>query len=137
MKVTLDEKEKQLIEQGEEEELYEHHKVVVDPGQEMIRIDKYLMDRLPNTTRNRIQNSAKNGFIVVNGSKVKQNYKIKPNDVISLVLPFPVQELDLVPENIPIDIPYEDDDLLIVNKPPNMIKIINFIAFISLTLNVI
>lgn len=121
MKVTLGEKEKQLIEQGEEEELYEHHKVVVDPGQEMIRIDKYLMDRLPNTTRNRIQNSAKNGFIVVNGSKVKQNYKIKPNDVISLVLPFPIQELDLVPENIPIDIPYEDDDLLIVNKPSNMV----------------
>ncbi|MCO5258987.1 MAG: RluA family pseudouridine synthase [Crocinitomicaceae bacterium] len=121
MKINIDEKEKQQLELGEEEELYEHHRVVVDPGQFMIRIDKYLMDRLPNTSRNRIQNSAKNGFIFVNGTKVKQNYRVKPNDVITLVLPFPVQELDLIPENIPLEIPYEDDDLLVVNKPSNMV----------------
>lgn len=82
----------------QEEELYEHHKVKVDPGQFVVRIDKYLMERLPNTSRNRIQNSAKNGFIIVNGKKVKQNYKVKPNDEISLVLPFPAQELDLIPK---------------------------------------
>lgn len=121
MKLNIDEKEKQQLELSEEEELYEHHRVVVDPGTVMIRIDKYLMDRLPNTSRNRIQNSAKSGFIIVNGNKVKQNYRVKPNDVISLVLPFPAQELDLIPENIPVEIPYEDDDLLIVNKPADMV----------------
>lgn len=106
-------------EQGDE--LYEHHRIKVDPGQEMIRIDKYLLERLPNTTRNRIQNSAKNGFIIVNGIKVKQNYKVKPHDEVSIVLPFPAIELDLIPENIPVEIVYEDDDLLLVNKPANML----------------
>ncbi len=115
-----EELDKQLSEE-QEEELYEHHKVKVDPGQYMLRIDKYLMDRLPNTSRNRIQNSAKNGFIFVNGKRVKQNYKVKPNDEISLVLPFPARELELIPENIPLEIPYEDDDLLVVNKPDDMV----------------
>jgi 23S rRNA pseudouridine1911/1915/1917 synthase len=109
------------IDYEQEEELYEHHKIKVDPGQFIVRIDKYLMDRLPNTTRNRIQNSAKNGFIFVNGKKVKQNYRVKPNDEISLVLPYPTRDVDLIPENIPLEIPYEDDDLLIVNKPENMV----------------
>lgn len=120
MKEDLDESDNNLSEE-QEEELYEHHKVKVDPGQYILRIDKYLMDRLPNTSRNRIQNSAKNGFIIVNGVKVKQNYKVKPNDEISLVLPFPAQELDLIPENIPLEIHYEDDDLLVVNKPDDMV----------------
>jgi len=105
----------------DEDELYEHHRVKVDPGQSTLRIDKYLMHRLPNTTRNKIQNASKNGFVVVNGIRVKQNYKVKPNDDISLVLPFPVRELKLIPENIPLTIPYEDNDLLVVNKPDNMV----------------
>lgn len=115
-----DELETQLSDE-QEEELYEHHRVVVDPGQYIVRIDKYLLDRLPNTSRNRIQNSARNGFVFVNGNRVKQNYKVKPNDVISVVLPFPVREMDVIPEDIPLDIPYEDDDLLVVNKPSNMV----------------
>ncbi|HLU86669.1 MAG TPA: S4 domain-containing protein, partial [Taishania sp.] len=87
MREELDDNEKKLSEE-QEEELYEHHRIKVDPGQFVLRIDKYLMDRLPNSSRNRIQNSAKNGFIFVNGTRVKQNYKVKPNDEISLVLPY-------------------------------------------------
>lgn len=120
MKEDLEELDNNVSEE-QEDELYEHHRVKVDPGTVMIRIDKYLMDRLPNTSRNRIQNSAKNGFIIVNGTKVKQNYRVKPNDEISLVLPFPVQEVDLIPEDIPLDIHYEDEELLVVNKPDNMV----------------
>jgi len=109
------------IDEQDDEELYEHHRVKVDAGQTPIRIDKYLMYRLPNTTRNKIQNAAKNGFIIVNEKRVKQNYKVKPKDDISLVLPFPVRELELIAENIPLVITYEDEDLIVVNKPHNMV----------------
>jgi 23S rRNA pseudouridine1911/1915/1917 synthase len=105
----------------EEEELYEHYKFKADPGQEVIRIDKFLIDRVPNTSRNKIQCSAKNGNIHVNGKPVKQNYKVKPGDEIAIVLPYPVREITLIPQNIPIEIFYEDEDLLVVNKPSNMV----------------
>jgi len=105
----------------QEEELYEHHRVKVDNGQHLLRIDKYLLHKLPNISRNKIQNAAKNGFVVVNGQAVKQNYKVKPADDIALVLPFPIRDTELIPENIPIDIVYEDDELLVVNKPANMV----------------
>ena len=106
---------------GEEEELYEHYKFVADPGQEVIRIDKFLIDRLPNTSRNKIQIAAKNGNVFVNGLRVKQNYKVKPGDSVALVLPYPVRELKLIPQDIPLDIVFEDDQLIIVNKPANMV----------------
>lgn len=106
---------------SDEEELYEHHRFKVDPGQEIVRIDKYLLDRLANTSRNKIQNSAKDGNILVNGEKVKQNYKVKPNDEISIVLPYPVREIELIPQDIPLEIHYEDNTLLVVNKPSNMV----------------
>ncbi len=106
---------------GEEEELYEHYRFKADPGQEVIRIDKFLLDRLPNTSRNKIQNAAKSGNILVNKIKVKQNYKIKPNDEVSIVLPYPVREIELIPQDIPLDIIYEDDELVVINKPPNMV----------------
>jgi 23S rRNA pseudouridine1911/1915/1917 synthase len=109
------------LEQDQEEELFEHYKFIVDKGQEMVRIDKYLLDRMPNTSRSKIQSAAKNGNIVVNGGKVKQNYKAKPSDEISIVLPYPVRELELIAENIPLDIVYEDDNLIVVNKPANMV----------------
>ena len=109
------------LEQDQEEELFEHYKFIVDKGQEMVRIDKYLLDRMPNTSRSKIQSAAKNGNIVVNGIKVKQNYKAKPSDEISIVLPYPVRELELIAENIPLDIVYEDDNLIVVNKPANMV----------------
>jgi 23S rRNA pseudouridine1911/1915/1917 synthase len=107
--------------ESEEEELYEHYKFKADPGQEMIRIDKYLLDRLPNTSRNKIQIAAKNGTVRVNGLVVKQNYKVKPGDEVSLVLPYPVREIELIPQDIPLDIVYEDNEVIVVNKQSNMV----------------
>lgn len=107
--------------EGDEEELYEHYKFVADPGQEVIRIDKFLIDRLPNTSRNKIQIAAKNGNVFVNAQRVKQNYKVKPGDAVALVLPYPVRGLKLIPQDIPLNIVFEDDQLIIVNKPANMV----------------
>lgn len=107
--------------ENEEEELYEHYKFVADPGQEVVRIDKYLIDRLPNTSRNKIQFAAKNGNVVVNGKAVKQNYKVKPRDEVAIVMPYPVREIELIPQDIPLDIIYEDDQLIVLNKPADMV----------------
>jgi 23S rRNA pseudouridine1911/1915/1917 synthase len=103
------------------EEMFEHYRFEADPGQEVVRIDKFLMDRIPNTSRSKIQSAAKNGNILVDTLKVKQNYKIKPLDKISIVLPYPVRELELIPEEIPLDIVFEDDDVIVVNKQSNMV----------------
>ena len=108
-------------EEGAGEELYEHHRFVADSGQEVVRIDKFLMDRIPNTSRNKIQVAAKNGSILVNKQAVKQNYKVKPDDEISIVMPYPVREIELIPQDIPLDIAYEDDEVIVVNKPSNMV----------------
>ena len=107
--------------QSGSEEMFEHYRFEADPGQEVVRIDKFLMDRIPNTSRNKIQIAAKNGNILVDDVKVKQNYKIKPLDKISIVLPFPVREQELIPEDIPLDIVFEDDDVIVVNKQSNMV----------------
>ena len=107
--------------EAEEEELYEHFRFKSDPGQEVVRIDKYLLDRMPNTSRNKIQVAAKNGNILVNGVAVKQNYKIKPGDEVSMVLPYPVRELELIPQDIPLDIIFEDETVIVVNKPSDMV----------------
>lgn len=115
MNETIDEVE------NEEEELFEHYKIKADPGQEIVRIDKFLLDRLPNTSRNKIQIAAKNGNVYVNGQPVKQNYKVKPGDDVSIVLPYPVREIELIAQDIPIDIAYEDDVLAVVYKPSNMV----------------
>jgi 23S rRNA pseudouridine1911/1915/1917 synthase len=121
----LEEEEEKIISQGEteteEDELFEHYRFTSDPGQEFLRIDKFLLDRLPNTSRSKIQNAAKNGNILVNKIAVKQNYKVKPLDEISIVLPFPVREIELIAENIPIDIIYEDDQIALINKSANMV----------------
>ncbi len=105
----------------EEQELFEHHKFIVDKGQEFVRIDKFLMDRIPNTSRSKIQTAASSGNILVNTKTVKSNYKVKPLDEISIVLPYPPRVLELIPENIPINIVYEDDDVLVLNKDANMV----------------
>lgn len=105
----------------EEEELFEHYRFKADPGQESVRIDKYLLDRLPNTSRNKIQSAAKNGSVVVNGKPVKSNYKVKPKDEVAIVLPYPVREIELIPQDIPLDIVYEDHELIVVNKPADMV----------------
>jgi len=107
--------------ENEEEELYEHYKFIADPGQEVIRIDKYLIDRLPNTSRNKVQFAAKNGNVVVNGTAVKPNYKVKPRDEVAIVMPYPVREIELIPQDIPLDIVYEDDQLIVLNKQANMV----------------
>ena len=107
--------------ENDEEELFEHHRFKSDPGQAIIRIDKFLLDRMSNTSRNKIQVAAKSGNILVNGSKVKQNYKVKPGDEISIVLPYPVRELELIPQDIPLDIIYEDETLIVINKPADIV----------------
>jgi len=104
-----------------EDELFEHYNFIVDPGQEVLRIDKFLLDRLPNTSRNKIQFAAKNGNVLVNKSAVKPNYRVKPKDEVSIVMPYPVREIELIAEDIPIDITYEDEYLAVVNKPSNMV----------------
>ena len=103
------------------QELYEHHRFIVDPGQKPLRIDKYLINRLEGTSRTRIQNAAVAGNILVDGKPVKPNYKVKPGEVITIVLPHPPREIEIIPQDIPLDILYEDDDLLIVNKPAGMV----------------
>jgi 23S rRNA pseudouridine1911/1915/1917 synthase len=108
-------------EENEEEELFEHYRFKVDLGQEVLRIDKFLLDRLPNTSRNKIQVAAKNGNIVVNGATVKPNYRVKPKDDVAIVLPYPVREIELIAQDIPIEIVYEDESFVIVNKPSNMV----------------
>ncbi|HBW86853.1 MAG TPA: RNA pseudouridine synthase [Crocinitomicaceae bacterium] len=113
--------EESLPELDQEEELFEHHRFKADKGQDFTRIDKFLLDRLPNTSRNKIQVAAKNGNIHVGGNAVKQNYKVKPGDEISIVMPYPVREITLIPQDIPIDIQYEDEQLIIVNKFSNMV----------------
>ena len=104
-----------------EEELYEHFKFEVPKGQASLRIDKYLMGLIQNATRNKIQIAATEGNIFVNELTVKSNYKVKPYDVVRVMLTHPPYENHIVPENIPLDIVYEDDTLLLINKQPGMV----------------
>lgn len=106
---------------SDQQELFEHHRFVVDPGQSLLRIDKYLSLRMERSSRTRIQNAANAGNILVNNSPVKPNYKVKPGDIVQIVLPNPPREIELIPENIPINIVYEDADVLVVNKEPGMV----------------
>lgn len=109
------------VPEDDNDDLYEHHAFTVDKGQSPLRIDKYLMNRIENATRNKIQDGAKNGSIFVNGVPVKSNYKVKPFDVIKVLFAHPPYENLLVGENIPLDVVYEDDTLLVVNKPAGMV----------------
>jgi len=103
------------------EDFYEHYRFEVDPGQEPLRIDKFLINRIPNTSRTKIQNAADSDCILVNGRSVKNNYKVKPSDIIRIVLPEPPEVIELFPENIPINIIYEDNNIIIVNKEAGMV----------------
>ncbi|MBD5356413.1 MAG: RluA family pseudouridine synthase [Bacteroides sp.] len=102
-------------------EMYEHFRFVADKGQQMIRVDKFLVDRMEKTSRNRIQQAADAGCVIVNGKPTKSSYKVKPGDVVSIVMDRPRYELEIIPEDIPLDIVYEDDDLLVVNKPAGLV----------------
>jgi 23S rRNA pseudouridine1911/1915/1917 synthase len=108
-------------EEEQDDELFEHHRIVVDGGQALVRIDKFLMDRLANVTRTKIQDGIHNGFVLVNEKPVKPNHKIHPRDVITVSFPEPPRDTEVVPENIPLNIVFEDDQLLVINKPAGMV----------------
>ncbi len=105
----------------ENEELFEHHRIVADKGQKPLRVDKFLSNFLENVSRSRVQTAAESGNIHVNGAVVKSNYKVKPGDVVQVVMSYPPREIELIPENIPLDIVYEDDDVVVVNKPAGLV----------------
>lgn len=102
-------------------ELFEHFRFTADPGQTTLRIDKFLLNKLENTSRSRIQSAAAAGNIFSNGSPVKSNYRVKPGDLVTIVLPHPPRKIELIPEDIPLDIVYEDEDLLVVNKNAGLV----------------
>lgn len=102
-------------------ELYEHHRIIADRGQSILRIDKFLMMRIENASRNKIQQAAKAGCILVNGNSVKQNYKVKPLDVISVVMAHPPRDTEVLPEEIPLNIVFEDEHILVINKEAGMV----------------
>ncbi|MFI5222439.1 MAG: RluA family pseudouridine synthase [Bacteroidia bacterium] len=109
------------IESPEEQELFEHFRIVVDKGQSLLRIDKFLISKIPNASRTKIQNACDADCVLVNEKPVRSSYRVKPEDIISVVLPHPPKDTEIYPENIPLNIVYEDDDLLIVNKPAGMV----------------
>lgn len=100
---------------------YIHFQFIADKGQGLLRIDKFLIDRIEGVSRNKIQQAAEAGYVLVNDKPVKSNYKIKPLDKVALVMDKPRIKLEISPENIPLNIVYEDDDLIVVNKPPNFV----------------
>ncbi len=102
-------------------ELYEHFRVVVDKGQSQVRIDKYLFERLVNSSRNRIQKAADAGLVMANGKPVKSSYKVKPCDVLTVMMNRPRYDNDIIPEDIPLDVVYEDTDLMVINKPAGLV----------------
>ncbi|MBU6340781.1 MAG: RluA family pseudouridine synthase [Bacteroidetes bacterium] len=106
---------------GTGDELFERQEFVADPRQSVVRIDKFLMERLANRSRSKVQNAIRAGSVTVDDKEIKPNYKVKPGNTISIVLPRALDEMqDVLPQNIPIDIVYEDEDVMIVNKPYNM-----------------
>lgn len=129
MKMELDKKSSETCEDDDEniiitddgQELFEHFKFVAEKGQTLLRVDKFLVTRMENASRNRIQQAAEAGCIIVNGKTVKSNYRVKPGDVIKIVMDRPRYENEIIPEDIPIDIVYEDADLLVVNKPAGLV----------------
>jgi len=102
-------------------ELYEHHNIIADAGQAPLRVDKFLFNKIVNVSRNKVQQSAKAGNIIVNDKPVKSNYKVKPHDVISVVMTYPPRDVEILPEDIPLNIVYEDDDVIVVNKPAGLV----------------
>lgn len=106
---------------NDSQDLFEHFRFEADPGQGMLRIDKFLTNRMQNTSRSRIQAAAQAGNILVNNQPVKSNYKVKPGDIISIVLAYPPVEKEIIPENIPLNIVYEDKHLIVINKEAGMV----------------
>lgn len=119
----LEDKQETAIEGDDEDQsgLYEHYRFTVDKGQSLLRIDKFLGGRIENISRSRVQTAAEAGCIVVNGKAVKSSYKVKPGDIISIVMPYERRETEIIPENIPLSIVYEDDDVMVVDKPAGLV----------------
>ncbi len=113
--------EKELESSDTGQEFYEHYRFAVDLGQEPLRIDKYIKNRIADISRNKIINAAKAGNIIVNDKSIKANYKVKPKDIISIVMAYPPKVFELIPEDIPLNILYEDNDIIIVNKKAGMV----------------
>jgi len=109
------------LENIESGELYEHFRFVADPGQGLLRIDKFLVNRILNASRSKIQEAAEAGNIRVNDISVKPNYRIKPFDVITIVMTYPPREIEIIPQDLPLEIVYEDEVLVIINKKPGMV----------------
>lgn len=110
-----------IIDSDGERELFEHFRFVADKGQALLRVDKFLVERMQKSSRNRIQQAAEAGCIIVNGKAVKSNYRVKPLDVVQIVMDRPRYECEIIAEDIPLDIVYEDADLLVVNKPAGLV----------------
>jgi 23S rRNA pseudouridine1911/1915/1917 synthase len=113
----------QELQEDEEgiEGLYEHHRIIVDKGQTLLRIDKFLMAKMANASRNKIQDGIESGAVKVNDEIIKSNYKVKPMDIITVSMDAPPRDTEIIPQNIPLDIVYEDEELLVVNKPAGMV----------------
>lgn len=106
---------------GDETELFEHHRIVADPGQRLMRLDKFLYDHIAGASRTRLAAAARNGNVLVNGKNEKPSYKVKPHDVVTVVLPEPVREVELLPEDIPLTVLYEDNEILVLDKQPGLV----------------
>lgn len=113
--------DEELPAESEEQEMFEHFRLEVDKGQAMLRLDKYITEHLEKTSRNRVQLAIDAQYVRVNGRVAKANYKVKPLDVITIVLPYRRRGVEILPEDIPLDIVYEDDDLMVINKPAGLV----------------
>ncbi len=113
--------EPDVLLEEEDDELFEHHRIVADHKQSLIRIDKFLMARLPHVTRTKIQGGIHAGFVKVNDKNIKANYKVHPKDIITVSMPEPPRDTEVVPEDIPVNIIFEDAHLLVINKPAGMV----------------
>lgn len=106
----------------DQDDFYEQHLLIADPNQGLLRLDKFITDRLYRVTRSKVQNAIKAGLVTVNGVEEKANYRVKPGDKVEILLPKPFDEAcRVIPENIPLNIVYEDDHLIVINKPPGMV----------------
>ncbi len=105
----------------EEESLFEHHRIEVDPGQALLRLDRFLIDRLPNVSRNKIQEGIKQELVRVNDQAVKTNYKVRPGDVVTVLFEKPPTETEIIPQDLPLNVVYEDEVLLVINKEAGMV----------------
>ena len=119
--ITIDDDPDELDDTSEETSQFEHYRFIADPGQGLLRIDKFLANRIEGTSRNRIQTAAEAGSILVNGVPVKSNYRVKPGEEVTIMMDYPRRELKIIPEDIPLNIVYEDEELMIINKPAGLV----------------